>query len=174
MTHKMTHKSKEATGLFYQAYIRYFSACIFALITHKNSSRLSQARASFLESVEQVKHPKIFDDSDALIESISQLTQSIHQLVKTGFSAEVRGSICHPLEDLLNNSVDYLNSLDPRVKNDPIIFVLEDEMEALYEIQLECEDELPDDAEALGTLLTHLQDLTSCLHSLSSHPIYQA
>lgn len=162
---------QDSVRLFYQTYIQYFSACIFSLITRKNNQKLTQSRYAFLAAADTLRHPKNFTDSDALIESIAQLTQSIHQLVKTGFSSPVRGSLCHPLEDLLNNTVAYLNSLDPSVKNDPIIFVLEDEMEALYEIQLECQEELPDDAEALGALLSHLQDLTACLHSLSAHPL---
>ena len=160
---------KDALGLFYPSYIKYLSACIFALTTRKNTIRLQQAREIFLDAVDKLLNSKKFDELDALIESISQLTQSIHQLAKTGFSSEVRGMIHDPLEDILNTSIRYLNSLDPKAKNDPILFVLESEIESLYEVQLECEDEeFIEDAEALSTLLSHIKDLTLCLHSLGS------
>ncbi len=157
-----------ALSLFYQRYMAYFSGCIFGLIKGKVSPKLLQAQKEFLAATQDVLNYPDFDESDALIESIAQLTQSIHQLVKTGFSSEIRGELHHPLEDLLNRNIAYLNSLDPRAKNDPILFALEDEIESISEIQRECEIELPEDAAALSSLLANLKDLALCMHSLGS------
>jgi len=159
---------QEALGDFYQSYISYFSGCIFGLIKGRVTPKLNQAQIDFLKATQALINYSDFDESDALIESIAQLTQAIHQIIKHGFRADVRGALHHPLEDLLNMTIAYLNSLDPEAKNDPILLALEDEIESITEIQRECEIELPEDAAALSTLLANLKDLALCIHSLGS------
>ena len=152
---------------FYNAYIDYLSACVHALITHKVSPILHRKQMEFEEAAYSISKLSKYDDDDMLVGSLTQLTLSLHQLARNGFCSEVRGMIHHPLEDMLSSIIRYIHSLDPTASNDPMICILEDEIDALLEIQHECIEEAPQDAGNLALMLSHLKDIALCLHSFN-------
>ena len=154
-------------NMYYQSYMGYMAAIVHSLLTHKNAPMLSQASADFEAVIAQTINLKKFKDDELLFESLSQLTFSLHQLVKSGFSSEVRGMLHHPLEDILNHIIHYLKSLDDVAMNDPMLFIIEDEIDVIEDVRDECVRRYPRDAHALTVFLAHLKDMAMCLHSLN-------
>lgn len=152
---------------YYQNYLAYMTAIMHGFITHNDYQMLSKAARDFEIAVDDVIDLKNFGEDELLLESMSQLTFGLHQLAKSGFSADVRGMLHHPLEDILNHIVHYLGSLDQVAQNDPMLFIIEDEIDSIEDIRNECITSHPRDAHALSVLLCHLKDMAMCLHSLN-------
>lgn len=152
---------------FYDSYIDYLSSCVHALITHRNSKRLQSAKLAMEDAAHDIISLKRYNDTDMLFSSMLQLSLSIHQITRTGFSPEVRGMLHHPLEDMLGNIIQFVNSIDAKACNDPMICILEDQIDALSEIHHESLSEAPQDAGNIALLLCHLKDMALCLHCLS-------
>lgn len=152
---------------FYNAYLSYLSASVHALITNRQSKKLQQGKLEFEQAANDLIDLKRYDENDMLVASLMQLTLSVHQVTRTGFCSEVRGMIHHPLEDMLGNIVQFINSFDVSASNDPMMCILEDQIDALSEIHHECVTEAPQDAGNVALLLCHLKDMSLCLHCLS-------
>lgn len=152
---------------YFESYLTYLTAIVHSLITHKNNELLGKAARDFEEAMSETIDIKHFSNDDLLLESLGQLTFSLHQLVKSGFQAEVRGMLHHPMEDILNHVLHYLQSLDDVAQNDPMLFIIENEIDAIEELREECMTEYPRDAHALTVLLSHLKDMAMCLHAIN-------